>query len=432
MARLATTLTAIAVLAAMPLWTMTAAQAQTAAAPAAPQAAPAQQLLGPDQLDQLVAPIALYPDALLSEVLMASTYPLEVVMADRWASANTTLKGDQLKTAAGQQGWDDSVAALVATPDILSMMSNQLSWTESLGDAVLAQQPDVMDAVQRLRAKAQAQNTLQSTDQQTVSVQPDQGKQIIVIQPAQPDTIYVPYYNPSVVYGPWPYPAYPPYYFPPPGYIAGAVLATGIAFGVGYAVGRWASGGNYWGGGFNWGGNTININRSINIGNGGGNWQHNPQHRRGVAYTNGNVQQRFGNNNLRSGSQNRMDFRGRSGNQVLQPGAGANRPGAGNGNLGNKRPSTGGGGNARLGNTNLGGGNRAGGGGGLARSARDSGLSNIGSRGSANIQSQRGRASLGGGGGGGGRAVGGGGGGRGGGGGGRGGGGGGGGGGRRR
>jgi len=431
-ARLATTLTAIAVLAAMPLWTMTAAQAQTAAAPAAPQAAPAQQLLGPDQLDQLVAPIALYPDALLSEVLMASTYPLEVVMADRWASANTTLIGDQLKTAAGQQGWDDSVATLVATPDILSMMSNQLSWTESLGDAVLAQQPDVMDAVQRLRAKAQAQNTLQSTDQQTVSVQPDQGKQIIVIQPAQPDTIYVPYYNPSVVYGPWPYPAYPPYYFPPPGYIAGAVLATGIAFGVGYAVGRWASGGNYWGGGFNWGGNTININRSINIGNGGGNWQHNPQHRRGVAYTNGNVQQRFGNNNLRSGSQNRMDFRGRSGNQVLQPGAGANRPGAGNGNLGNKRPSTGGGGNARLGNTNLGGGNRAGGGSGLARSARDSGLSNIGSRGSANIQSQRGRASLGGGGGGG-RAVGGGGGGRGGGGGGgRGGGGGGGGGGRRR
>jgi Protein of unknown function (DUF3300) len=430
-ARLVSPSSAIALLAAISLGIMTPAQAQTPAAPAAPPAAaPAQPLLGPDQLDQLVAPIALYPDALLSEILMASTYPLEVVMADRWASANTNLKGDQLKTAAEQQGWDDSVASLVATPDILSMMSKQLAWTENLGDAVLAQQPDVMDAIQRLRAKAQAQNTLQTTSQQTVSVQQDQGKQVIVIAPAQPDTIYVPYYNPSVVYGPWPYPTYPPYYFPPPGYIAGAVIATGIAFGVGYAVGRWASGGNYWGGGVNWGGNNITINRPINIGNGnninnGNRWQHNPQHRRGVAYTNRDVQQRFGNNNLRSGAQDRMDFRGRSGNQVLQPG---NRPGAGGGNLGGgnlggaNRPSGGGNlgggnrpgagngnaGNKRPGNTNLGG-NRPGGGGGItSRPARDSGLGNIGSRGSANIQSQRGRASFGGGGGGGGRGGGGG------------------------
>jgi len=447
-ARLATTLTAIVLSAALPLGTMSPSQAQTAAAPAAPPAAaPAQQLLGPDQLDQLVAPIALYPDALLSEVLMASTYPLEVVMADRWAGTNKNLKGDELKAAAGQQGWDDSVTALVATPDILSMMSAQLAWTENLGDAVLAQQPDVMDAIQRLRAKAQAQNTLQSTDQQTVSVQQDQGKQVIVIAPAQPDTIYVPYYNPSVVYGTWPYPTYPPYYFPPPGYIAGAAIATGIAFGVGYAVGRWASGGNYWGGGVNWGGNNITINRPINIGNGSGNnWQHRPDHRRGVAYTNIDVQQRFGNNNLRSGAENRMDFRGRSGNQVLQPGAGANRPGAGNANLGGNRPGPGNGnlgtgnrpgagngnpGAKRPANANLGGG-RPGGAGAVTRPSRDSGLSNIGSRGSANIQSQRGRASLGGGGGGGGRAVGGGGGGRGGGGGGGGGRGGGGGGGRRR
>jgi len=372
------------------------AQAQPAAAPAS-----AQQLLGPDQLDQLVAPIALYPDALLAEILMASTYPLEVVEADRWANANKNLKGDQLKAAADKQDWDDSVKSLVATPDVLSMMSTRLDWMQNLGNAVLAQQPDVMDAIQRLRAKAQAQNQLQSTSQQTVSVEQDQGKQVIVIAPAQPDTIYVPYYDPSVVYGPWPYPAYPPYYFPPPGYIAGAVIATGIAFGVGYAVGRWASGGNYWGGGFNWGGNNIDINRSININNVGNNWQHNSYHRRGVAYTNTNVQQRFGNNALRSGSQTRLDFRGRSGNQVLQPGAGGGRPTIGGnqpgpGNAGNRSGGANLGG-GRPGGTNLGGGKPGGTLGAATRPARDSGIANIQSRNIANMQSQRGQASLGGG-----------------------------------
>ena len=120
---------------------------------------------------------------------------------------------------------------------------------------------------------------------------------------------------------------------PPPGYIAGAAIATGIAFGVGYAVGRWATGGNYWGGGVNWGGNNITVNRSVNINNVGNNWQHNSYHRRGVAYSNSSVQQRFGNNAIRSGSQNRLDFRGRSGNAVLQPGNIGNRPNAGGGNL---------------------------------------------------------------------------------------------------
>src|SRR5262249_3747615 len=136
-----------------------------------------------------------------------------------------------------------------------------------------------------------------SNQQQTVSTQEQNGKQAIVITPAQPNTVYVPYYNPSVVYGTWPSPAYPPYYWPPPAYIGAGILATGLAFGAGYALGRWAGGG-YWGGGMNWGGNNININRNVNINNinrgGGNNWAHNPAHRQGVRYANANVAQKFG------------------------------------------------------------------------------------------------------------------------------------------
>lgn len=302
----------------------------TSPAAAQPADAPSQQLLKAEQLDQLLAPIALYPDTLLAEVLMASTYPLEVVEADRWVTQNKSLKGDELKAAADKQSWDDSLKSLVATPSVLSMMSTKLDWTQKLGDAVLAQQPDVMDAVQRLRAKAQAQNKLQTTKEQKVSVRQEQSRQVIVIEPAEPNTVYVPYYDPAVVYGTWPYAAYPPYYFPAPGYIAGAAIATGIAFGAGVAVGAWATRGNYWGGGVNWGGNNINVNRPININNtniSGNNWQHNSVHRHGVQYNNADVRQRYGNNNIRAGNQERMDFRGRSGNEVLRPDG--NRPNAG-------------------------------------------------------------------------------------------------------
>jgi len=398
--------------------------------PAQPASAPAQQMLNNAQLDALVAPIALYPDALLAEVLMASTYPLEVVEADRWAKANKNLKGDALKSAVDQQSWDDSVKSLAATPEVLDMMSTQLSWTQQLGDAVLAQQPDVMDAIQRLRTKAQANNKLSSNQQQTVTTQQQAGKQVIVIEPTQPDTVYVPYYDPSVVYGAWPYPDYPayPYYWPAPGYIAGGVIATGIAFGAGYALGRWATGG--WGGGMNWNNNNININRNVNnIGN--NNWTHNPAHRQGVRYNNSNVAAKFGGDraNIAGGAQNRMDFRGRSGQQVLQPGAGnaganrpgggagpgggnagANRPGGGGGAAAN-RPSGGGGANRPSGGGNRpsgGGANRPGGGGGGAAAARPAprpsggggAMSNISSGRVANAQSARGAASLGGGGGG--------------------------------
>ena len=194
------------------------AQAASAQSPPAstPASAPADQALKPEQLDALVAPIALYSDTLLAEVLMASTYPLEVVQAARWVDENKNLKGDALKAEADKQGWDDSVKSLTATPSVLAMMSSKLDWTQKLGDAVLAQQADVMDAIQRLRAKADANNKLQSTPQQKVSKRSEGSKQVIVIEPTDPETVYVPYYDPAVVYGAWPYPAYPPYYWPTP------------------------------------------------------------------------------------------------------------------------------------------------------------------------------------------------------------------------
>ena len=155
--------------------------APAAAAPATPPAEPQAELLKPEQLEALVAPIALYPDELLANVLAASTYPLEVVQADRWAKANKSLKGDALKAAVDKQAWDDSIKALVSTPDVITMMSDKVDWTKNLGDAVLAQQPDVMDAIQRLRAKAQANNKLATTKQQKVSVQKENNKDVIVI-----------------------------------------------------------------------------------------------------------------------------------------------------------------------------------------------------------------------------------------------------------
>jgi len=404
------------------------AQSPAAPAPPAPAAAPdrSQQLMKPAELDQLVAPIALYPDTLLAEVLMASTYPLEIVQADRWATENKNLKGDEQKAAVDKQTWDESVKALVATPSVLLMMSTKLDWTQKLGDAVLAQQPDVMDAVQRLRTKAQANNKLPSTKEQKVSVTQQQGRDVIVIEPAVPDTIYVPYYEPAVVYGDWPYADYPPYYFPPPvGYVAGAVLATGIAFGAGYALGRWTSGGNYWGGGVNWGGGNINVNRPVNINTGninvGNSWQHNPTHRQGVKYSNTNVQQKFGNNNVRAGSQDRTDFRGRGGDQVLKPSGGAANLGSSNG-PGN-RPATADrtpGNRPDAGNKPSQGGNRpnagnrpsAGAKGPSAGAPKRDSAMNVQSGKVSNAQAARGRESVGGGGGAAARAGGGGGGGR--------------------
>jgi len=313
-----------------------------------PAAAPSQALLKPAELDQLVAPIALYPDALLSEVLIASTYPLEVVQADRWAKSNNSLKGEALTAALAKQGWDDSVKALAQVPNVLTIMADQLEWTQKLGDAVLAQQPELMDAIQRLRGRAQANGKLQSTKEQTVTVEsgaPAQGgggqaqegqapAQYIVIEPTSPTEMYVPYYDPAVVYGAWPYPDYSPYYFPPPpGYYAGGAIAAGIAFGSAVAIGH-----AIWGN-CDWGRRNINVaNRNVNINNldrsninNFNKWEHNADHRHGVKYNNADVRQKFAKNDIQAGKGARQDFRGKDGQKVIdsaRPGAG-NRPGAG-------------------------------------------------------------------------------------------------------
>jgi hypothetical protein len=269
----------------------------------------------------------------LSEVLIASTYPLEVVQADRWAKSNKALKGDALTAALAKQSWDDSVKSLVQVPDMLAMMSEQLDWTQKLGDAVLAQQADVMDAIQRLRARARANGKLESTKEQTVTVKTEGQKQYVVIEPASPSEIYVPYYEPAAMYGDWPYPDYAPYYFPPPpGYFAGGVLATGVAFAAGVAV-RHAFWGNC-----DWGRGNINVvtNRSVDIANvNRGKWEHNADHRQGVRYNNADVRQKFAKTDLQAGKAARQDFRGKDGQKVSDADRG--RPGAGD----RERPAAG-------------------------------------------------------------------------------------------
>src|SRR5262245_36584116 len=295
-----------------------------------PATPPTQSLLKPAELDQLLAPIALHPDPLLSEILIASTYPLEVVQADRRAKSNTALKGDARITAVGKQSWDDSVKSLVQVPSVLAMMSEQLDWTQKLGDAVLAQQADVMDAIQRLRARARANGKLESTKEQTVTVKTEDQKQYVVIEPTSTNQIYVPYYEPAVVYGDWPYPDYAPYYFPPPyGYIPGAALATGVAFAAGVAA-RHAFWGNC-----DWGRHNINVaSRNVNINNFDRSnmnnftkWEHNADHRHGVKYNNADVRQKFAKTDMQAGKAARHDFRGKDGQKVLEPDR--DRPGAG-------------------------------------------------------------------------------------------------------
>lgn len=260
------------------------------------------------QLEQLVAPIALYPDSLVAQILMASTYPIEIVEAARWSKQNPKVSGSALEDAMQKQSWDASVKSLTAFPQVLAMMDEKLDWTTDLGNAFLAQQADVMNAVQALRARAQKEGNLKSNEQQTVVVeqQPSGSQpQTIIIQPANPQVVYVPAYSPTV-YGAWPYPAYPPYPYYPPGYVLGASL---ISFGVGMAVGS-----ALWGG-CNWGSSNVNVNvnnynnfNRTNIQN--NNWSHNVDHRRGAGYDNQNVANRYGRGT--QNAQSREQFRGRA------------------------------------------------------------------------------------------------------------------------
>jgi hypothetical protein len=244
--------------------------------------------LSNEELESLVAPIALYPDPLLAQCLVASTYPLDVVDAQQWLAKNQNLKGEELTAAAEKESWDPSVQAMVLVPDALKRLAENIKWTTALGDAFLAQQTDVMDAVQRLRAKAKEAGKLESTEQQKVETTTVESKQVIEIQPASTQVVYVPTYSPSVIWGPMYYP-YPPLYYPP--YYGGAWLG----FGVGIAIGIGISGGWGWGCGWRGGGNTININNNNNFVNhynrqnninrsGNSNWQHNAQQRGGAPY----------------------------------------------------------------------------------------------------------------------------------------------------
>jgi Protein of unknown function (DUF3300) len=251
-----------------------------------------------DQLDSLVAPIALYPDPLLAQVLAASTYPLEIIQLQQWMSRHPDLKGEALAAAVEKENWDPAVQGLAALPDVVKRLGDDIQWTTDLGNAFLAQQRGVMDAVQRMRRKASDAGTLKTTEQQKVTTQVVQTKEVIVIQQANPQVIYVPAYNPVVVYGPPIYP-YPPIYYPPPGYYAAGVA---IGFGVGIAMGAFWGGG--WGYGPRWGYGSVNINvnnRYVNHYNRynssnryGGNWNHNPQHRGGTPYADRNTANRFG------------------------------------------------------------------------------------------------------------------------------------------
>jgi len=292
-----------------------------------------------EELDQMLAPIALYPDDLLTQVLMASTYPLEIVQAARWTKQNKNLKGDALTEALEKQDWDPSVKSLVNFPEVLEQMNEKLEWTQKLGDAFLAQQKEVMDTIQMLRKKAQQAGNLKDNPQQKVVVE----QETIVIQSANPEVIYVPSYNPAVVYGAWWWPAFPP---PPPFFpffpYATPYAYGAMAFGAGLALG--AAWGYAWGHA-NWHGGDVNINASRNtninnninrdkykadmknkgLGEGGqGKWQHDSSHRKGASYRDQGTAQKFNKASTREASQARESFRGRAdqGRQDLSRGGG--------------------------------------------------------------------------------------------------------------
>jgi hypothetical protein len=364
-----------------------------------------------DQLDSLVAPIALYPDPLLSQVLVASTYPLEMVLLQQWLDKTGKFMNEKaVAEAVKKENWDASVQAMSLLPKIVKDMVDHLKWTTDLGNAFLAQQSDVMDAVQRMRAKANDTGKLKSDEKIKVETQVVESKTVVVIEQADPEIVYVPSYDPTWVWGAMAYP-YPALYYP--AYYPGAF----IGFGAGIAIG--AAWGGGWGWGAGWGNNNINLNinnnfnRNANIGNiGGGNraWQHNPQHRGGTPYSNRATAQRFsgagagqnlGGNRPQAGN---MDLSGLRGGGNLGANRGnlgsGNRPQAGNMDLSGLRGSGGSGlGGDRIGSRDVS----------RGASQRQGSFGNSGSfgGGATRMSSQRGASSMGGGGFGGGRGGGG-------------------------
>jgi Protein of unknown function (DUF3300) len=349
-----------------------------------PATTPTIKTFSQQELDQILAPIALYPDALLAQTLMGSTYPLEVIEAARWAKANPNVSGKALEDAMAQKSWDPSVKSLTAVPQVLQQMSDRLDWLQKLGNAFLAQQKDVLDTVQSLRAKAAAEGNLTSSEQQVIKTETEGDKTIYVIESPKTEVVYVPIYNPYVVYGTWWYP-YPPYYMYPPHY----VYPPHVAFTGGIIVGV-----ALWGN-CNWRHSNVYVNvnhynsyNRTNISN--GSWNHNVDHRGGVAYPDHNVAKQYNRGGDMQSSKARDDYRGRgdSGNAArpssrdtagTRDGAGGGFSGANNGNSASTREASqrgsssrasygsGGGysgGGGRGGGYSGGGGGRGGGGGG--------------------------------------------------------------------
>jgi hypothetical protein len=372
--------------------------AQEAATPPPPAPTkPAAEKLPPEQLEALVAPIALYPDPLLAQTLAASTYPLEIVQLQQWLAKNSTLKDKALADAVAKQPWDPSIQSMAAVPEVVKRLSDDIQWTAQLGDAFLAQQSDVMDAVQRMRKKASDKGTLTSTEQMKVETKVIEEKTVIVLEQTKPEVIYVPSYDPVVVYGAaYPYYPYPPIYYPP--YYGGAWIGFGVGMMWGAAI---------WGGsccGCGWGNNNININNNNNFnrnnqvnplgdrgtgnrgdgnrggdrggrnqaspkggagnrGGGGGNWSHNPSHRGGAPYSDRATANKYGGSargdSLSSrqrggatGASNRM-----AGGSGSRGGSGAgvsNRASGGAGGRGGSGSGFSGGGGDRVGNQSIG------------------------------------------------------------------------------
>ena len=322
-------------------------------ASASTQAATAQQpanKIPNDQLDSLVAPIALFPDPLLAQTLAASTYPLELIQLHQWLQKNKTLKDKALADAVAKQPWDPSVQAMSGLPDLVKRLADDIQWTTDLGNAFLAQQSDVMDAVQRMRSKAKDSGNLKSSEEIKVETKVVESKTVVVIEQANPQVIYVPTYNPTVVYGVPIYP-YPPIYYPPP-YYGAIAFSAGVFMGAAMWGGGWGWGCGWGGGGniyinnnnnFNrinhfQGGNRTNIG-SGNIGSGNSNWQHRPEHRGGTPYSDRATADKFGGNargdslaNRQSGARQQVGSQG--GNLSSQRASGA-----GNTSLGNRTGS---------------------------------------------------------------------------------------------
>jgi hypothetical protein len=310
------------VIALLTLGSLTAAGAQDPApAPATEKAS----VFTAEQLEQIVAPIALHPDSLLTMIMMSSTYPLEIVEAYRWVTKNASLKGTALEEALKAQDWDPSVKSICVFPTVLKQMNDNLDWTQDLGDAFLGQKAELMQTVQKMRRKALEAGTLKSSEQQKIS----EDGTIIIIESTKTEVVYVPTYSPTVVYGPSWY--YPTYYYPPM-YVAPRPGAVLFAFSVGV---MWGAG--CWGG-CNWHGNDVNININnfnsfnkntninagkYNINNAGGNqgsWNHNPEHRKGANYKNPATAQKYG----AAGGSNRVTKDQARGYGGATPNAGAN------------------------------------------------------------------------------------------------------------